>query len=144
MYAYAPFKMERKYQQFLSIRAQYDDNLNFLVPQEMVDNLRRSGERHRGAKRSQDFRLKITLSKNSSANRALWTIASLKSPSGTCYFSNCSHRFFQDELVKLGLRYTHVRRLSKGECSAYKKWVNATPEEIELSRRSGTLVEKLY
>ncbi len=145
MYSKAPFKMERKYQQFLSIRQHYDENLNFIVPQAMKDNLRRVAiETHKGKKRSLECRLKLSQSKNSAANRALWTTISVKSPNGNLYYSNCSNRFFHDELEKYQLHYTHLRRLTKGECAAYKGWVNATPQEIEESRKNGTLIEKLY
>jgi hypothetical protein len=116
LYQDAPFKMERKYSQYLDFLSHYEAYVKNGV----------------AVKRMQE------------GHRKLYRGASLMSPTGIVYHTNSVSRFCSDTKDVLSLIHAGVFRLLDGEQLIYKGYRLAAQEEVESARSSGALVEKIY
>lgn len=116
LYRDAPFKMERKYQQYQNFLAYYEHYVS-------------SGAVAKARKE---------------ALRGSYKQLLLAAPDGRILHSNCTLLFCRATKATFGLRATHVYRLRRKETPTYKGFRWATEEELASARESGNLTEILY
>lgn len=143
IYSRTPFKMTRKYNQFLEVRKLYDNNLNFIKTEEWIKMKIAQGHASLGRKRSEETRKKMSISAIR-GHRKSFVELSIISPDGKIHHSNCTSYYHRDFLMSLGLHNAHLSRLMREECNAYKGWTKATPEQVAEARANNTLIEKIY
>lgn len=116
LYRDAPFKMERKYQQYQNFLTYY----------------------------SQYVRGGIAAKAIQEGRRKRYNPMSIISPEKMVYRSNCITLFCKEYFQTLNLHQSHVNRLMNEEMPMYKRYRIATEDEVAAARLDNRILEKNY
>jgi hypothetical protein len=144
MSQHCPFRLSRKWNQYLELRKHYDDNLEFIETDEWKKNKSNKVIAFRTGKKHSPESIERMSQSAKIVSRRLFKSLSLISPGGAIYHSNCMTRMVNEILSPLGFHNPYASYLMRDKVVSYKGWTKATPEQVEVARQAGTLIEKLY
>lgn len=142
IYKDASYTMVRKRVLFEQLCARYDDEMNLIVPPEVKAVRTAKLLKVRASwTLTDESRAKMSATHKRGMKRSFVSFY-VKASDGVIHYANVISDFAREMELNVGSFYQFVRQ--RGGAKTYKGWTHPTPDEVESSRQSKTLVTHLY